>query len=359
MPKVRNGVKSLWRGPEIDGITQSLLSRFLVDRERFRLLVVDGLTLADSFNHRIEYGNLWHTCQEAHAKRPGDDAFWTNALLDYARALAKRYRESGDAILHWMRVCGVQFREYLKWRSAHDKGQAITTLAQERTFAVPYHLPSGRVPILRGKWDGVKLIGKNRPTAFVQENKTKGDIVEEQMRKQLHFDLQTMLYFVALLEHDAQNECPIVPRKHGKPAGVIYDVVRRPLSGGKGTIRKHQPTKSNPKGESDEEFYGRLGGVIREDPGYFFMEWLVVIHDDDVLRFKREFLTPCLEALCNWWDWVSTAKDPFSQGQMHWRTPYGVYNPLAEGAATDLDEYLATGSTVGLQKATTLFPELE
>lgn len=34
------------------------------------------------------------------------------------------------------------------------------------------------------------------------------------------------------------------------------------------------------------------------------------------------------------------------------------YNPLAEGRPTDLDNYLADGSTVGLQQADDLFPEL-
>jgi hypothetical protein len=44
---------------------------------------------------------------------------------------------------------------------------------------------------------------------------------------------------------------------------------------------------------------------------------------------------------------------------IHWRHPFGVYDALNEGGSSDLDEYLETGSTVGLEKASTLFPELE
>jgi hypothetical protein len=45
--------------------------------------------------------------------------------------------------------------------------------------------------------------------------------------------------------------------------------------------------------------------------------------------------------------------------KMHWRHPYGVFDALNEGGSSDLDEYLETGSTVGLERASTLFPELE
>src|SRR4051794_6290554 len=55
----------LWKGPEEDGITFSLLSQFLVCRERFRVRVIEGLSAGGGFNHRIEYGSMWHTCEEA------------------------------------------------------------------------------------------------------------------------------------------------------------------------------------------------------------------------------------------------------------------------------------------------------
>ena len=69
MPKVKRSKVEpiggrIWDGPEEDGITQSLLSRFLVCRERFRILVVDGLKPVDQFSSRIEYGQMWHLCEE-------------------------------------------------------------------------------------------------------------------------------------------------------------------------------------------------------------------------------------------------------------------------------------------------------
>jgi len=210
------------------------------------------------------------------------------------------------------------------------------------------------------------MIGK-KPKAYLylQENKTKADINEQQLHRQLQFDLQTMFYLVALWENKAS------------PKGVRYNVVRRPLSGGKGSIRQHKPSKAKPQGESLEEFYSRLGGIIAEDPGYYFMRWTVGVTKDDIERFKREFLNPILESLCDWWEWIKGGENPWIgncwradktskrpaasriRQTIHYRTPYGFYNVLAEGGSTELDEYLATGSMLGLEQKDKLFGELD
>jgi hypothetical protein len=56
--------------------------------------------------------------------------------------------------------------------------------------------------------------------------------------------------------------------------------------------------------------------------------------------------------------------DPFmhhirDQATRHWRTPYGVYNILAEGGNAEVDEYLNTGSSLGLVHGVPLFGELQ
>jgi hypothetical protein len=75
-----------------------------------------------------------------------------------------------------------------------------------------------------------------------------------------------------------------------------------------------------------------------------------------------------LEQLCDWWEWVKDNPDPWEKGiisgkaacgGIHWRTPYGFYNVLAEGGSTELDEYLASGSELGLERTSKLFRELE
>lgn len=245
-----------------------------------------------------------------------------------------------------------QFPLYVCFWHQHPDVISRKPLVQEQIFNVPYQLLSGRIVRLRGKWDSVDAIGD---AVYLQENKTKGQIQPALIRRQLSFDLQTMLYLTALDNWTLEGtDLP------GPIAGVRYNVVRRPLSGGKGTISKHKPTKSNPAGESDQEFYGRLRQVITESPEDYFMRWKVEIISSDLQRFQSQCLNPILEQLCDWWSWCSDSPNlgrPI-RSSIHWRHPYGVYNILDEGGSTDLDEYLTSGSEVGLQHVDNLFPEL-
>src|SRR5208283_5367331 len=94
----RKSEPALWRGPCAEGpnagVSQSLLSLWLVCRERFRIKYIEGLQPPDAFNHRIEYGSMWHVCEEALAKsavwKPGD-ALWTKPLQDYCGGLRRQY----------------------------------------------------------------------------------------------------------------------------------------------------------------------------------------------------------------------------------------------------------------------------
>lgn len=338
----------MWQGPEVDGITQSLLSRFLVCRERFRVYAIEGLQPHKGFIPVIEYGQMWHACEEALAA--GDS--WQNALKLYCAQLMPKYRDNPNdqkAIVKWYNVCLKQFPVYIEYWETHKDVRDRTPIYQEKTFKIPYELPSGRVVLLRGKWDSVDLIGKGKSAGvYLQENKTKGMIDSEYLSRQLTFDMQTMMYLIAL----GQDK--------GLPAkikGVRYNVIRRPLSGGKGTIRQRQPTKSNPSGESESEFYDRLAEYFIEEPEEWFYRWKVEITEGDIELFKQQFFHPCLEQLCLWYDSV-TGKSKNHQ-YLHYRLPYGVFNPLLEGKGTDLDEYLNSGSSVGLQQVETLFEELE
>lgn len=348
----------LWRGPEEDGVTFSLLSRFLVCRERFRLLVVDGWRPADHFSHRVEYGNMWHACEEAFGKSGNATTGhvsgmpdWYRALHDYSQRLAGRYPTAVDQVRHWSRVCKMQFGLYVDhWRD-HPDEVSRRPLLQERVFAVKYRLPSGRYVLLRGKWDGLDVLGEGRDSAlWLREHKTKGDVDVQRIQRQLTFDLQTMLYLVAMDQEVLSGNVDGVGG--ARLAGVLYNVVRRPLSGGKGTIRQN-------KNESEEEFYLRLAQYIKDEPDHYFARWRTEVSRADRMAFRQTCLDPILEQLCVWWDFVSREVVGTCSWSLHWRHPFGVYNVLDEGGSADLDEMLATRSTVGLERAGTLFPELE
>jgi len=340
----------LWEGPVIDGITFSLLSRFLADRERFRIQVVEGLRPIPAFDHKIDYGVFWHACEEALAK--GD--YWERALKKCAVDFCKKYPTQQDQITHWYSICLVQFPIYVDYWSNHPDVVNRKPIYSERIFKVPYELPSGRRVILRGKWDSVDLVEDQDSKGYwLQENKSKGDIKELLLMRQLRFDLQTMLYLIALVHDYGDDGLPNI----GPINGVRYNVVRRPLSGGEGTIRIR-------KHETNPQFYERLSQVIREDRPNFFMRWSVKVTIDEITKFRRQCLDPILESLWDWWEWVEAHHDdPFANedtpNKLHWRFPYGCYAATMQGREDFLDHYLDDGSEVGLTRVDNLFPELE
>lgn len=198
--KVKTVRSPLWTGPcdlgPQGGITFSLLSRFISCRERFRIAVIEGLRPVDTFNHRLEFGNLWHTCEQALASGVTD---WVHNLCLHAQILCQRYPFQQEQVDHWYNVCRVTFPLYVDYWAKHPDMIARRPLLSEQSFSVPYPLPSKRVVTLRGKWDSVGLVGEGKGArVIIQENKTKGDVREAQLRRQLRFDMQLMLYTVAL-----------------------------------------------------------------------------------------------------------------------------------------------------------------
>lgn len=366
----------LWQGPcgegELGGITQSMLVRFLSCRERFRLRYVCGLESPDKWNHKMGYGNMWHVCEEAHAAQgvggPAVVSEWWKVLYDYFEGISSLYPMQRDEIAKWYNVCRVQFPEYVKHWSDHPDVLSRKPLLQEQVFDVPYSLPSGRVVRLRGKWDSVDFIpahtdedGRQWPDGiWLQENKTKGDIDQLQVERQLKFDLQTMLYLVALKE-TTLGQYGVHPIM-----GVRYNVVRRPLSGGKGNISPHKAKGTGTKyvpAETSEHFYNRLrDDYIALEPHYWFFRVKCGISSSDIDRFKRTCLDPLLETLCVWYEVVTDTLRISPQDimkMMNYRTPFGVWSALEEGGATEYDECLATGSEVGLRRVHELFTELK
>jgi hypothetical protein len=382
----RSKKKATWDGPEatgpMGGITQGLISEFVNCRYRFGVKVIDGLIPTPRFNKSIEFGSMWHILEECYAAPEHEGRNGKEELKDYTETLLSKFPLDKEEIMKWYSICLMMFPIYVSyWAKNHEVVQR-TPLLQEAVFCVPYQLPSGRVVNLRGKIDALDLIGKGKTAGvYLNEHKTKSEIDKIRLQKQLSFDPQTMTYIVVVQEllreenelWDQDVHLPPVeqignwPIPKGTPypfplKGVRYNVVRRPLAGGKGTIRKHQATAKK-AAETDSEFYARLrDDYIVADPESYFQRWTVELTQADIEKFKHEFLNPVLEQICWWYDYKTgreSEQSYLSPSCLDYRCPFGIYNPLNEGGVTDLDEYLASGSTVGLENVTTLFPELE
>lgn len=382
---INRPVKPLWDGPESDsdngGVTQGLIVKFLNDREKLRVLTIEGLRPKEDFSHYIHYGQMWHTCEQALANsanpivnNPVATAPWHKALIGYCQKLAKQFPMRQVDINHWYNICLTQFPIYVNWWKKHPQVINRVPMLQETEFKIPYKLPSGRTVVLRGKWDAVDTCGKAKDSdygIYLQENKTKGELDAKLLRRQLAFDLQTNLYLVALSELECVKSVPI--------RGVRYNVVRRPLAGGKGSIRQK-------KNQTEAEFYDELGEIMKgavgqewgvmPDEHFFFMRWNVQITSADLEKFKVQTLNPVLEELCDWYAWVTTGDiwDPYRvvgihppigrpqsderivSSSVHFRTPLGVY--FDNDRISPEDEYISSGDKLGLERQTVLYREL-
>jgi len=371
----------LWKGPcdnaPMGGITQSMIARWLQCRERFRINYIEGIRPTPVFSIPIEFGNMWHVCEEALAAHNP----WEDKLKEYCIKIARKYLMQQDQVDHWYNVVKVQFPHYIEYWRTHQDVKERTPISQEEVFHVSYSLPSGRQVWLKGKYDSVDLIGKGRGAGvYLQENKTKSKIDEQKLKRQLTFDLQTMMYLISLTYNEVLP-APIL--------GVRYNVIRRDCP-----IRRHQATQGSkcpkckgvpgtmncPKCEGvgrigakpEEEkshFYNRLSeDYFKQEPDQWFMRWKSEVSAQDIQKFKDTCLDPILENIC-WWYEELTGQDPGMTQSFpgdrptyppsNWRHPFGIRNILDEGGSSDLDEYLATGSMIGLHRVDTLFEELQ
>lgn len=367
----------LWSGPCADGpnggITQSMLSAWLVCRERFRVKYVLGLQTVPRFNRAMDFGNMWHAAEEGFAAAEnGDPSHWMDKLDVYTKKLLTSYPSDQAEIIKWRYICGLEFVEYVKYWAGHPDVAVRTPLMQEQVFDVPYQLPSGRVVRLRGKFDSVDLIDAHESYPkgiWLQENKSKSKLDVVQIQRNLKFDLQTMLYLIALNTYDVAQitEVQMKIDQSFPLLGVRYNVVRRDCP-----IKQHEgrQLKSGWKpGETTEAWLERLRSeYIAADPHEWFFRWKSRVTDADIQAFKSQFLDPCLEQLCWWYDLV-VGVTPSSYDNwevlirlvqsLNYRLPFGIYNPLIESGFTEYDEFLASGSTVGLRRAESFFPELQ
>lgn len=376
----------LWAGPDVDGITFSLLSRWLVCRHRFWLYAVQGLTAADEFNTAIEFGQMWHDCEEAHCR--GND--WLKAATARYQRWRRDYPTKDAETRKWYNVLKTTFPIYIEYWKKNDLEVRRKPLFEEKEFKLPYTLPSGRTLFMRGKIDGGF---SSDESVIIQENKTKTSIDTDGINATIQANLQTMFYQLAarlaLKEEKGHHQyfdfglgIIRLPSKRDnvklKVNGLLFNVIKRPL-GDLHAIKqkKGRLVKGKRVGvESETQFYERLGKVIKAGSSDYFQRWLVTLEDDDMTTFCNHVLNPILEQLMDWWEWIKQdPMDPFAPrydpyhtdgndnyrvipNNQHWQSPWGVYNSLGLGFRGDYFDYLTAGRTGGLKQATTLFPEL-
>lgn len=304
-----------------DGVSFSILSKFVIDRERCRIRNVLGL-IHDTGTESLDFGTAFHKLTQYHA-------------MGESLALLKRRvtKNSKDTLLGEMAF--EVFKQYaITWKKDDRKKKYIDS---ERKFRVPIKLPCGREVHLQGKYDEVFL---ENGQLWLQENKTKSQIDEYGIEHGLSQDLQTMLY-ACTMEHMYGR------RVHG----VLYNVIRKPL------LRQR-------KKETSVNFLKRIREDIEKRPEWYFIRWRTEITKQDLDNFKKKTLYPLLTQMCLWWE--SIRHNPFdpwtlpdgSVNPHHFLRPVGVYDPFKFGKGEYFD-YITRGVRIGLKEIDTAFPELQ
>lgn len=281
--------------PERDGVTFSLLDQFRACRELARL-GLKGVTRMDS-SLALVFGGIMHEFLRLYYH---DMETRTIRAKNFATAssfqpyVGKRLHEletlwrtenphaSAETLQHLeltLLLAEAVLPTYCHyWREDFDKHWEQL----EEEFKIPRMVTirdaEGRPRIvhtyLRGKVDGVFLLGQNaRPWLF--ETKTKSRIEEGTLADIMPFELQVNIYLHSLV---SRGEFP---------AGVLYNVIRRPA------LRQKMA-------ESLKQFALRTIQDVKERMDFYFVRMEMAVEKADLDRFEGEF-TDLLTDFLEWW----------------------------------------------------------
>jgi hypothetical protein len=309
-----------------DGLSYSLLSKFVVCRERFRLRTVEGLVNTDN-KSSMDFGTIFHRALELSAQGVS-----TSRILAGIRKQTKE--KSFDPVL--CRIAAVMIPQYKEfWKHELNTIQYFET---EQVFDFAY-TSSLKVPIrLRGRRDeGFKKDGK----IWLQENKTKGQIQEDQIVQTLGYMLQPMLYLLSF-----KNDHPGLPL-----GGILYNVIRKPQ-----LVRG--------KKESENDFIKRIISDIEDRPEHYFKMFEVGIDDHHLEQWRIRYFDPIISQVILWWE--SIKHDPFNPwvgkdglpNPHHSIRPFGIFDSMSQGIG-DYFGRIVQGHDVGLVRDVNCFRELE
>jgi hypothetical protein len=306
---------SLWQGPYQDGLTQSMISYWLRGcPHRFYLKYVLGLSEPMDFNHKIEFGSMFHILLEHYPDRDAGE----DELENYCTKLCATYPTSIDHVKMNQRMAELHFNEYCE----HWRQDGLCSISSEEVFDMVFQDHESRPVRIRGKLDDVvqETSAPAGEDLWLMEHKTKGDIHED-IGDMVAYNLQSNVYF------------NIVSMLYPKTQGVIYNLIGRPLG------NKHAPRARKQEKQRDflkRVFFDYSGSSkvypvaeCRED---WFLRYRIHMTEEHRERLYSQMIAPILTQICNWWDDLNYF-NPFNS-KLHYLRPLGLldtyFNPKGE-----------------------------
>jgi len=295
-PKVlfRGEQPSLW-SPYRDGISQSMVAKFLQCREQTRLHFVEGWTSRRE-SMPIQFGTCVHwVLSEAYGKKQKTSPSMTwvkKKLVEYTEVWKRELQrmattQENEEHVETLNMAEIVLSAYFQrwdgdfigaYRVGNTTVRPHEWIGLEQKFNLPY-VYNGREVFLRGMRDGVFRTVNNK--TWLLETKTKGVIDEAGIEDTLFFDFQVLLYLLTLYRANPKD----VPR------GVVYNVIRRP------GLRLG-------KTESWTDFLARVSKDVNDPKrsDHYFIRFQLEISKKELLDWEENTLKPTIEDICKWFD---------------------------------------------------------
>jgi len=290
----------IWKGPEVDGVTQSILSKYAQCPFRFYLYAILGLQDNTELHPNLIWGDVFHKGLE-HLIASKDLNASVVSMQDY---LTTKYPQAPKSYAYTTK------RLLWKFRLENYEGEWET----EIPFSIDVTLPSGRTVKVRGKKDALRTTDP-KYGRILGEHKCKGYLDPAQTIRELRQDRQLNFYMYL---HDVE--------------WVNYDLIRIPEA------QRALPSRTYNQSIEDwveTLFIGPCGSYSGKFPiNQNIHEWISnLTHHlprEEQETYWNFTIYPELEKLCKFWDHVNQPgfdhENPEFYNDIFYRSPVRQFN---------------------------------
>lgn len=285
---------TLWKGPLIDGITQSMMSKFVQCPYRFYLYAVLGLKDNTPLNPNLIWGDVFHKGLELLIRTKNHNT----AVVGMIEYLKTKYPDAPSTY-------EVSTKNLL-YRFTLDTYTGEWTT--EQSFSIPIETPTGRKVLIRGKKDAIQT---NHPDygRILGEHKCKGYIDPTQTALEIRQDRQVNIYCYL---HDIE--------------WINYDLILIPEA------VKYKPPRSfneSPQVWMEKLFTGPCGSYgifpINQNKHLWIHNATYPLPREVQEKYWIETVYPTIDRMCIWWDWVTQSgfdhENPKFYNEVFYKTP--------------------------------------
>lgn len=333
-----------WKGPFEEGVSQSLLNKFLVCPYRFYLYAILGLEERQPLHENLVWGDTFHKGLELlielhHPPTPDDWERIDEAIDRHLQQYVPFPQTFPYSIKHMLRLYEYEYKDEIE-----------SPLSTEVVFSFMYQYTSIYTPrpvILRGKKDGCC-------DNYIIEHKCKGFTDQESSRQEIKYDLQVNMYGLHTLYKNPQYDC----------VNYIYDIIRIP--DGKWTLPKRRLNQTLKNWVWSWYHEAQTSECPIANKRYLWLDQFVfTLTEKQINYYCRCTLNPILDRLILWWEVVSSPdfdfQNPNHYSPIFYQTPIRHFNPSnTENFKPEYFNFLTQQISLDdLTPVRSYFPELE